>query len=330
MAAKHVSITLTDRKYAATVDGGPSFFVGRKVSYEGNWGLMNIVTLPDDVYSPDSYRTKYGFWADFLHPIVQCESGGAFQCLNTYDRARFTFGFLQYAAHVPDGDFVRFFRTLLVTMPAADYFPELVVHDNVICKESQTGFTPLETPESTQPLQDFLNPSLNEVEEAEVIQSAKFVHWSLNEAEHRELQVQCGVDHMKKAMQQYAKTYSLDGSLDKICLVIADIHHQGRGKKIEVFDALDTGGDTDKAYTNLLEIGKVFYPDRIETLRSTIDAMVNDGTLGQRKYDATISDFVPLIASPDAGQHNNNDSRRLRRSTRTRAGTLTKRSESKR
>ena len=329
MAAKHVSIAFSDRKYEATVDGGPSFVVGRKVSYEGNWGLMNILSLPGAVYSPDAYRNKYGFWADFLHPIVQCESGGSFQCLNTYDRARFTFGFLQYAAHVPDGDFVRFLRKLLVTIPAADYFPELVVHDNVICKDSLTGFTPLETLDSTLPLQDFLNPSLDEVEESEVIQSAKFVHWSLNEPEHHELQVQCGVDHMKKAMKQYAKTYSLDGTLDKICLVIADIHHQGRGKKVEVFDALDTGGDTDKAYTNLLEIGKAFYKERIDTLRSAIDAMVSDGTLGQRKYDATIGDFVPLNATPDAGQ-NITDSRPPRRSTRSRPGASARRSKPQR
>ena len=298
MAAKQVSIEFANRNYRASVDGGPGFFVGRKVSYEGNWGLMNLTPLPETTYSSEDYRDAFGFWADFLRPIAQCESGGAFQCLNTYDRARFTFGFLQYAAHVPGGDFVKFFRRLLGTPLGADYFPELAVSDGVICRVSEAGATPLESAQSTLGLQDYLNPSREEVEEAEVIQAAKFVHWSLNDAQHRELQVRCGVEHLKAAVQQYARTYSLDGALDTICLVIADIHHQGRGKKIEVFEALNTNGDVDQALVNLLEIGQAFYPQRIATLRTTIDAMVSEGRLGQHKYDTMRGDFVPLIATP--------------------------------
>ena len=45
--------------------------------------------------------------------------------VNTYDKARFTFGFLQYAAHEPNGDFVKSLRLVLVSPEAGDYFPDL-------------------------------------------------------------------------------------------------------------------------------------------------------------------------------------------------------------
>ena len=118
MAAKLVSITQKGSKFHASVDGGPSFYVGSRVVYKDkksgmeSWGLMNSSSSGDS-YDPSSHASAHGFWADFIYPICLCESQGSFQCLNTYDRASFTFGFLQYAAHVPNGDFVRFFKTLL-------------------------------------------------------------------------------------------------------------------------------------------------------------------------------------------------------------------------
>jgi hypothetical protein len=299
MAAKMVSITQKDSKVHASVDGGPSFFVGKRVVYKDkksgmeSWGLMNLSTTGDS-YDPLDHKPSHGFWADFIHPICLCESQGSFQCLNTYDRASFTFGFLQYAAHVPDGDFVKFFRALLATPLGPDYFPDLTLDDGRIVRLTDSGSMPLESENTTEPLMDYLNPSLGAVEEIEAINAAKFVHWSLTDEGHRATQVQMGIEHIKSAMTKYAAKYALDQVIDKVCLVVTDIRHQGRAKSFQIIEALDTDGDQDKAFANLLQIGLPWYEPRIKTLKKAIATLVSEQRLGIMKYDLSAGDFVPV------------------------------------
>lgn len=281
------------KKWFAQVDSGSEFFVGRGVSYAGNLGLMNVMDDAAGQYNPGDHRSTYGFWADFIFPTAQCESNGRFNCLNTYDRAFFTFGFLQYAAHVPNGDFVKFFCKLLETPLGKGYFSDLVVQDGNIVRETTRGQLVLTNNVTTEPLLKYLNPTLNDVEEQEVIQAAKFVHWVINSQEHRDIQVECGIAHFKKAMQKYAIWYPLDGVPDKVCLVIADIHHQGRAKVSAVKVALDTNGDYKTAYQNLLEIGQISYSERIKTLKKAIADLEKAGILGTKVYSKIQKDFIP-------------------------------------
>jgi hypothetical protein len=104
--------------------------------------------------------------------------GALFHTLNTYDSAHFTFTFLQYAAHVPNGDFVVFLRALLKLPIASEYFSDLILDNNRICRITDNGIMALESDTSTSPLLDYLNPSVREIEDTEIIQSAKFVHWA--------------------------------------------------------------------------------------------------------------------------------------------------------
>ncbi|KAF0249166.1 MAG: hypothetical protein FD167_1428, partial [bacterium] len=136
----------------------------------------------------------------------------------------------------------------------------------------------------------YLNPSLGEVEEIEVINSAKFIHWS-KDSKHIDIQVECGVNHIKDAMSDYSRRYDLDGRSDKVCLVVADIRHQGRGKSVEIINALNTSDD-DQAYKNLLEIGEHAYQSRIETLKQTISTMAAQGKFGHKKYSSVQNDFI--------------------------------------
>jgi hypothetical protein len=280
-------------KYYAEINGGAEFYVGTKVSYEGNWGLTNFSNKSGEYYKPDSYR-QYGFWADFIYPTAQCESKGYFNCLNTYDRAYFTFGFLQYAAHVPNGDFIKYFRRLLNTQEGKEYFSDLILNNGRICKITDNGIKVIESDSSTDELMKYLNPSLNEVEDNEVINSAKFVHWCNSIPNHREIQVECGITHIKNAMKNYAKKYNLNGVIDKVCLAVADIRHQGRGKSSEILYALNTGGDFNAAYNNLLKIGIHNYESRIKTLRSTVDSLISEKRLEKMKYDIKSDDFIPI------------------------------------
>jgi len=284
---KTVSFSLEGgNRYYGEIDG-QRFFIGSRVSYKESKGLMNVVGTTAQMYNRETYG-QYGMWASFIYPTAKSE-GALFHTLNTYDRARFTFTFLQYAAHVPNGDFVRFLRRLLELKQARDYFPDLVISENRICRTVGNRLTVLETDASTAGLMDYLNPSMSEVEDTEVIQSARFVHWAQNDPEHRNLQVDLGIQHFKERMANYAVSYSLDGKSDLLCAVIADIRHQGRGTSADILIALKD----DKPFDALLKVGAEKYPERIKTLKAELGALQQKGVLGIYKYKLASKDFVP-------------------------------------
>src|SRR5882672_2908594 len=91
---------VTDKKiqYFAIVDSDPQFLVGTEIAYPKGGSLRGLYLTQDIgvIYDRASYHADYGFWADFMYPSTQCETRGHFRWLNTYDRAYFTFGLLQY------------------------------------------------------------------------------------------------------------------------------------------------------------------------------------------------------------------------------------------
>ena len=287
---KVVSLQREGQRYFATIDGGQRFFVGSDVRYLSHRGLMNTSDASGTPYNPEEYRHRFGFWADFIYPTALCESGGYFQRLNTYDRAGFTFGFFQHAAHTPNDNFILLLRQLLALPLAVVYFPELTLHQGTVHRLTDQGLLPLETDESTAALMQYLNSSHDVVDEREVIHAAKFVHWSLNDPAHRDLQVAFTIAQQKKKLAQYAQRYRLDGVVDAVCLVVADIRHQGRAKSNHLIEALAS----QDALGNLLRLGEDGFTERIQTLRAALTAGVGDSILGTRRYDAASNDFVLL------------------------------------
>jgi hypothetical protein len=285
---KVVSFSLEGgNKYFGNIEGH-RFYIGSRVSYEGNKGLMNVAGSADQKYDCSGYK-QYGMWADFIYPTAMAE-GALFHTLNTYDSAHFTFSFLQYAAHVPNGDFVRFLRALLELDQAPLYFPDLVLKNKRICRLTDNGAIPIESDTSTAGLLDYLNPSASEVEDTEIIQGARFVHWAQNDPEHRRVQVQMGIQHFKEKMVSYATQYGLDGASDLVCAVVADIRHQGRARSPVIALALKSPAPLEA----LLEIGVTRYAERIKTLRHELEALKAAGALGKYKYSVSKKDFVPL------------------------------------
>jgi len=59
----------------------------------------------------------------------------------------------------------------------------------------------LETNESTAALMDYLNPSDRGVEEIEVIQAAKLIHWVDNAPLHRRVQIEVAVEKLRNGIQ---------------------------------------------------------------------------------------------------------------------------------
>ena len=273
-------------KYFGKIDGN-RFFIGSRVPFDGGKGLMNIKGTPAQRYNREEFRGTHGFWADFIHPTAMVE-GGLYHTLNTYDRARFTFSFLQYAAHVPNGDFVEYFRALLKLPLAVEYFHDLRLVNNRIVRVTDSGTVQLESDTSTAGLMDYLNPSRSQVEDTEVIQAAKFVHWAQNDPLHRQTQIDTGIGHFKEKMVGYADRYDLDGALDSICLVVADIRHQGRARSPVIVMALNSS----RPLESLLAIGEQRFPERISTLKREIKKLTDEGTLGTHVYNLERRDFI--------------------------------------
>jgi hypothetical protein len=276
----------------------PRFLVGKQTNYLGNTGLFNVTVNAGLQYRAADYTAQHGFWAHFIAPTAKCESEGSFYCLNTYDRAQFTFGFMQYAAHVANGDFVHYLRRLLQLPDAQEYFPRLRLKDGLIHYQNTNGaLSLLESTEAQQEnnkLMDYLNPRLDEIEPQELICAARMVHWAMNSAAHREIQVDTAIELFKKDMATYAREYNLNGMPDKICLVICDIRHQGRARSSAIINALNTNGNTERAYNRLLVLGEMHYPARIRTLRTAVAQLVANGVLGVKKYSTAAGDFVAI------------------------------------
>lgn len=281
-------------RFAQVIGSGePKFLIGKETVYEHTkHGLYNYQTPGGVVYNPADYTAKYGFWAYFIAPTAKAESNNSFICLNTYDRAFFTFGFMQYAAHVPNGDFVRYFRELLALPAAKDYFPKLVLQNNRIFYREATGaLTQLEDDSSTVKLMEYLNPSLDTIDNQELICAARLIHWATNDAKHRQIQVKVAVEIFKENMKRYAHSYNLDGYPAKVCQVVCDIHHQGRAKSQQIINALNTNGNFEQAYTKLLQLGQPLYASRINTIRAVIKNLIDTGKFG-KKYKIATGDFV--------------------------------------
>jgi hypothetical protein len=269
----------------------PEFFVGFRTKYKESFGLYNTTAPSSLIYRSSDYAAEFGFWAHFIEPTTKVESNASFICLNTYDRAFFTFGFMQFAAHVPNGDFVKFLKKLLILPNAENYFPRLALIDDRIFYRSDHGtLTQLENDESSKKLMEYLNPSTDEVENQELICSARFVHWATNDPAHRRIQVEHSISLYKDNMKKYHKRFNLNGYPAKICFMICDILHQGRGTYDRISYALDTD-NYEKAFQNLCTIGNVHYQTRINALKIQIKKLEQAGIFN-KTYDATTNVFL--------------------------------------
>jgi hypothetical protein len=157
-------------------------------------------------------------------------------------------------------------------------------------QQAPTGVVRLESSVSTEKLMRYLNPSGAEVEEREVLNSAKFIHWSAHSEKHRNIQVRIGVQNVKGKLLAARKKVPLDGRSDKVCLVVTDILHQGRGTYKVMRQIIESNNDA-KAYDKLLSIGATSYKERIDTIRSEVAKLEAEGRLGSRKYVAADNDF---------------------------------------
>jgi hypothetical protein len=286
----HVKVELfkEDSRNYASINEEPRFYVGTDVRYGSRRGLMNSGNPYGSRYFPSKYEQDHDFWAHYLYPTITCESRGAFNCINTYDRARFTFGHMQFAAHTPDANFILLFRELLGLPESTAYFPDLIIHNDRIHQILNDTLVPLESNSSTEKLQTYLNPEIHEVGQKEVEIAARFMDWCARGPKFVETLVAFAFFDQKKKLRLHAKKLPLNGLSDKLCLVVLDILHQGRGKYLTIKTALNK----DDPFDALLAIGGVNYRERVATLRNSILELERKGVIGHRVYDTETGDFV--------------------------------------
>ncbi|PIB93710.1 hypothetical protein [Caulobacter sp. FWC2] len=289
-------------KWTAKVQGStePAFLVGQTVAFQDGDGQHrglhqpSLSKLPKLYYDREAAAASIGLWAHFMWPTVTAEGGGHHLVLNTYDRARFTFGFYQLAAHTPKDNLILLFRALLKLPKAADYFPDLHLLDGKVWRtENGTSYsleteTQVHRPNGKVETQlvgfmSYLNPDTTTAGEAEARNGAKLMHWLLNDPLAIDASVKVASGIMRRKVQAAASRYGLVGKDPRLAIWTSDITHQGRG--VDKIPAALAKPTLAAQLTALSVIGSDTYPARCTTVAAKIaqlhtEAVFDGVTLG--------------------------------------------------
>ena len=135
---------------------------------------------------------------------------------------------------------------------------------------------------------EYFNPTDNRVDEIEAERAARMVDWCVRDQSFRDLLVDFGVRRIRAKLANDTTHLPLDGLVDRVCLVILDIRHQGRGG----YTAIRTALRQPDPFEALLSIRAAQYRERIATLRAGIRDLEAAGRVGLKVYDAASQDFV--------------------------------------
>lgn len=282
------------KRHFATLHGGPEIYLGRETKFDGRVGLGRTVAEHWGARFAAADFSAIGHWGELLELIGHCESGNRFNCINTYDRAGFSFGFCQLAAHTPEDNLVLLLRRAATLAEAPIYLPGIFLQNGRLRWRQPNG--PIHDLEETGAaggelqnlaLMRHLNPDAEAVGEVERAHVARLCSWSERSAEFRRVQVDVAQAILAKKMRVYESRYELDGRSDTICAIVADIHHQGRARVSAVRKALAADDPREALIAvNPAEAG------RIANLRAKLAEMEAAGRLGQKRYRAASNEFL--------------------------------------
>jgi hypothetical protein len=297
------------RHYHATLGGGPSFKVGTGVKYQsGNklrFGLKRSDTAARR-FDVEAQADRIGpEIATLLGIVAAGESDGAFACINSYDRAAFTFGFFQLAAHTPDDNLILLFRKLVADHAGfRAQFPGLVLKDGRLHTTLASGTTfnlerpyPRKAGSGELNLKDFMawcNPDDAAVDPTELDRAARLVWLAENDTAFNNIQVDVARHiTMSRLREFYDVQFDLDGRSGLVCAAICDIFHQWRAQPWEVRTALRSAGrDDDRAVQALLKLGADDYPERCKALARALHR-AQSTPLGKSVFDRASGLFRP-------------------------------------
>lgn len=290
-----------DGRWKARLVGEPDFFlVGKEVNdaarkYHGIF--MPGASYWGEIYRAAEYRPSLRTWATLLEVTGACESENHFNLVNTYDRAKFTFGFYQLAAHTPQDNLILMFHRLAELPDFKGYFPELELRGGRLFRvDSDGGATDLEQEFTASNgerqimlFMNYLNPQRVPIDRQEVLQAARLIHWTQHDPAARLAQVRTAADILQRKMSaRYARKLPLDGKSDIVCAIVADIFHQGRSTFAAVKPLLSSADPVEA----LLKVNDAAWSGRNNRLRAAIKVAKDDGRLGQKHYSAATNEFV--------------------------------------
>jgi hypothetical protein len=294
-----VDIFQKEKSYYAKTASDVTFMIGTTTSFTDDMNRVGLYqgtsAINDSIkwfgaYQASNFATEFDQWAYFIEPTLTAEGGGRFATLNTYDRAAFTFGAPQFAAHGTD---LIFYLRALLKLPDADiHFPELSLRDNssgenTLHLANHGNFVDLEQlsqivrpngKKAKQPvfLMSYLNFSPTAIDAAELSAAARLMNWLRIDPKTKELQISIFISNSKERLARAkVKVQGFSGSDWRVSLWIMDILHQGRGDYDEITKAL-LSSDPEGA---LKKIGWPKYKNRIKTVEAGVEALKTSGKL---------------------------------------------------
>ncbi|MBF8753629.1 peptidoglycan-binding domain-containing protein [Pseudomonas guariconensis] len=296
-----VDIVQKEQSFYATTASGFTFMVGtathftddmnRTGLFQGSRAIRDSLNAFGE-YQADHFVASFGKWAHFIEPTLKAEGGGRFATLNTYDRAAFTFGAPQFAAHTPGANLILYLRALVQLPGAKQHFPELSLRDNAaggrtLHLNNRGNFVDLEEASVvTRPngkketqlaaLMKYLNNSSTEIDAAELSAAARLMNWLRTDPQAKALQIGLFIETAKQKLDKAKlKVHGFSGNDWHTALWIMDILHQGRGRYDEIATALLASD----AQVALKKIGWPTYKARIKTVEAAVQALDSGGKL---------------------------------------------------
>ncbi|MBB1287027.1 hypothetical protein HRH25_21770 [Flavisolibacter sp. BT320] len=302
---RQVTVSAGKFDYFAKLPEVAEYYVASNTKYKSLQGLWQPTSkLNGPRYTIAAFAGEYETVAGMLGVISAGESNGYFNRLNTYDRAAFTFRFFQLAAHTPNDNLILLFRRAAAENSTFQtLFPNLKLVDGVLHRDLGTHTVSVENQyprpnhSSEQNLKDFmtyLNADGTTIDTRELSTSARLVHLANSDEAFNQLQVSVAAQiTMRKLRNAYSVWYNLNGVSDLICTAIADIHHQGRGTKTEVRNALSSADTVQGKISALCKIGEAKYAERCATLKTMLAKAEADEHLGISVFDKASGLFKP-------------------------------------
>lgn len=303
-------------KIFAMPSSGEKFYLGYSVRYTDDMERRGLAQKLSEMtraarYDRAEAAAKLGNWAHFLWPTVMAESDGYYGRINSYDRAAFTFGCYQLAAHTPEENLILLFRRLLALPSAHIFFPDLAlkprgdgimtVHrmdqaGNAVSLEQARMVTrPNGTREKQIPdFMKYLNADPARVDVAEETAAARLILWCEEDDAARMAQIKLAMETAKKKLKvARTKVPSFDGDDWRIALWINDILHQGRAKYSAMEDALRSGDPIEA----LSKLGPARFDGRKETVKRLMRQLESENVLAGWQMDLEPTPLVEPIAA---------------------------------
>jgi hypothetical protein len=303
-------------KIFAVPSAGEKFYLGYSVRYNDDMERHGLAQKLSDMtrsarYDRTAAAAKLGNWAHFLWPTIVAESDGYFGRINSYDRAAFTFGCYQLAAHTPEENLILLFRRLLALPNANVYFPDLTLKprgDGMMCvhridqngnainiEEARMVARPNGTREKQIPdFMKYLNSDPARVDRAEETAAARLILWCEEDEAARMTQIHLAMETAKKKLRlARTKIASFDGRDWRIALWINDILHQGRAKYSAMEEALRSGDPVEA----LSRLGASRYDGRKRTVRECVRQLEGENILDNWQADLEPAPLVTPIAA---------------------------------